>query len=166
MTEDELIRLASCGSRDAQAALVEHGLYGVPDEIVSPSERLASVEWVARMAASHGWSNDRLRLAGILLLRAEDMKVTSPARHAEFLSEALDILHDLAAQGVPEVGAALMVLLNELADEGNEAAAEALNEVAAQLGPAVVAEAKDLRTLAEEVRDLEVMGEAHAQTKH
>lgn len=100
--------------RDRQRAMVD-ALIGPlpihdcpPDEIVS-----AAVGW-ARGAASHGHPGDILRLAGILMLRAASVE---------------DDRESLAHQ------AEALMVLNDLADTGNEDAAQLIYQVAGNVEP-------------------------------
>lgn len=145
MDEADLIALAAVGDIEAQSALVDAALLtaqrGVP-----VAEALCGAELIARMAASHGKVSDRMKLAGVLLLRAASLEQNGDeARRDVFHGEAVDVLDALASEGVAAAGAALLTILNGMADDGSEPAGTLLNSVVDRLGPAVVAEARKLQ---------------------
>lgn len=117
-------RKASEGDIEAQRGLVNGlmalGVYGSPTVLIQ-------AEAFARLAAARGEPDDAFQLIRVLALRVDD----------EIAAGRVPTARALMAEGI--------ALLSRLADEGDEQAAEQLNEAVAIAGPDVCADADRLR---------------------
>lgn len=130
MNEAELFALAARGNADAQAALIDIALSLPADGVCTRDEAVCAAELMARMVATHGRPVDRMRLAAVLLIRAETaLNMGDGGRHRVFQDEAVAVLNRLAGQGNRAATISLILVLNGMAEEGNEEAAKMLNAI-------------------------------------
>jgi len=123
---DILVRAAK-GDSEAQAELVDLCLYKIDVEQRSPSLGYAMAELAARLAAAHGDIRNRLRLAHVLI-------------RASAHAYGVGAFEDGASHHAEAIA-----LFNELADEGDEEAAHALNAIVEASPPEMVAFAGKLK---------------------
>jgi hypothetical protein len=132
---DALILDAAKGGQAAQTQLCqiafEHGNQGR----MNMTAAVTAAEIFARMAAAHGDQGSRFRLAGVLMLCAG---------HAWNMGDS----GESSAYQIEAV-----VLLNTLADEGNEEAATSLATLIPELAPDIISAAADAARGAAEPRD-------------
>ena len=122
-----MISRAAKGDPDAQGAIADWAME-MADKQAMPFGHCAHLaEAFARMAASHGRPDDRLRLGRALLYAAQD---------------AGNVADRLSAQSHQ---AEALALFNELADEGHEDAEGLLQSAADLMSPGVIANAGRLR---------------------
>ncbi|WP_327751682.1 hypothetical protein VVT58_01965 [Sphingobium sp. SJ10-10] len=129
--DQSLLRAAAAGVVEAQREFVSASLdllnSGQCDPILGHNSLLI---W-ARIAAAHGHAEDRQMLAGCLCNLSDTLR---RAGH-----------EDLAVETVAEA----IVILEELADEGNELGAECINSLIENLPPQVALAAKNLKESAQ-----------------
>ena len=115
--DTDLLARAALGDPDAQLAMVGATLQCAVDGTASFPEAVRAAEWWARLAAVHGSSNARMQLASVLMYAAQ---VSGD-------NEAWD--QSIAYQ------AECILVLNDLADEGDEVAASSLQVVCDNAAP-------------------------------
>ena len=115
-----MLRDAAKGVRPAQAELTDYALHrsGNPKFEV---EVMVGAEVFARLAAQHGEGDDQIRLAGVLMKRAEHMLAQGQDERAkQFAVEAFLALEPLFEHGQPEPLLGSAALLNEGVGEGED----------------------------------------------
>jgi hypothetical protein len=130
MTDPALLTRAARGDADAQAQMVQATLQLIAEGRTSFPEGVRAAEWWARLAAVHGRHNDRMILAGVLMYAAQ--------ASIDQDEEALSLLYQAEA----------MLVLNDLADEGDEKAALLIQRVAEELPPEASQLAMDVERMA------------------
>jgi hypothetical protein len=130
MTDPALLTRAAHGDADAQAQMVQATLQLIAEGRTSFPEGVRAAEWWARLAAVHGRHNDRMILAGVLMYAAQ-VSIDQE-------EEALSLLYQAEA----------MLVLNDLADEGDEKAALLIQRVAEELPPEATLLAMDVERMA------------------
>lgn len=125
--ETALISRAALGDADAQGELVDMALKQAAASIAPLSQCAAIAEVMARMAASHGRREDQYRLVAALRLCSQaELSAGQLGRSLGYEAEALAIL-------------------NELADAGDEEAADLIQLAGDALPPSVLHYAGQLR---------------------
>lgn len=129
-----IIRKAAAGDLEAQRtgrALAFQDMTDATrryDYAMGQGHAMEAMFW-ARLAASHGHEEDAISLAAILMKLAEFWGYDRPDDYADWgnclLAEAVTILDDLASNG-------------------NEAAAASINEMAERLSPRIFQRAKEI----------------------
>jgi hypothetical protein len=117
---------AAAGDADAQSGLVQYSLDRIREGAVTFQHGVCVAEAFARMAAVHRRPADLMCLAGVLMYAAQ---VASDRGDAE---------DSMAHQ------AEAIAVLSDLADQGDEDAALAVQEVSAVLSPPAIIRAADL----------------------
>jgi hypothetical protein len=130
MTDPALLQQAARGDADAQAQMVQATLQLIAEGKTSFPEGVRAAEWWARLAAVHGRHNDRMILAGVLMYAAQ-VSIDQE-------EEEMSLLYQAEA----------MLVLNDLADEGDEKAALLIQRVAEELPPAATQLAMDVERMA------------------
>jgi hypothetical protein len=130
MTDPALLTRAAHGDADAQAQMVQATLALIAEGRTSFPEGVRAAEWWARLAAVHGRHNDRMILAGVLMYAAQ-VSIDQE-------EEAMSLLYQAEA----------MLVLNDLADEGDEKAALLIQRVAEELPPEASQLAMDVERMA------------------
>jgi len=125
--ETVLIGRAGAGDVDAQASLVDLALRRAADSSAPISQCAAVAEVMARMAASHGRREDQYRLVAALRL----------ASQAELAAGQLGVSLGYEAEA--------LAILNEMADAGDEEAADLIQSTGDDLSPTVLYYAGQLR---------------------
>ena len=116
MDADILTRAAK-GDADAQSQMVQSTLQLIVDGKTSFPEGVRAAEWWARLAAVHGRHQDRMILASVLMYAAQ-VSIDQDEEEMSLLYQAEAIL-----------------VLNDLADEGDEKAAMFIQRVTDELPP-------------------------------
>lgn len=124
-SEDAMLVSASRGDLSAFRQLVQLGLGAGISGQISPQHALWGVEMAARMAAAHGQDQDRMCLAGLLFSMSAVEQDMNESDGFAYEAEALAIL-------------------NSLADEGNEAAADYLQQIAGLVKPEILTGANEI----------------------
>ncbi len=111
----DVLTKAAKGDVRAQDALTTLAFAQVEAGSVSAAHGLAVAEAWARLAASHGGSAERLRLAGVLLLMAGMAEQHGQADHSFHAQvEAVAIISDLADEGHEEAARQLQMHAHEV----------------------------------------------------
>ncbi|NIJ16498.1 hypothetical protein [Sphingobium vermicomposti] len=131
----EHLRSAAMGDLPAQRAFVQIGLQMIGSGGVDPIWGYNGVLIWARIAAAHGYPEDRQVLAGCLC------------------GLARTISENGSEEAATEVMVEAVAIADELADEGCELSAKVLNQLVEILPPRVASEAKAFRDSRPRVRD-------------
>jgi hypothetical protein len=115
---EDVLKLASAGSRDAQAALSNAALDAISSGLLTRDdqiEALAAAEIWSRLAAAHGRTGDLLHLAGVLFCRSALLSTVGldermPAD--DFQAEAVALVAEAAERG-DEDGATYLNLASD-----------------------------------------------------
>ena len=108
------------GVHAAQSELTCYALHCASDP-ASEVEIMAGAEVLARLAAEHGVGDDQIRLAGVLMKRAEHMLAQGQDDRAkQFAVEAFLALEPSFERGQPEPLLGAAALLNEGVGEGED----------------------------------------------
>jgi len=122
---DALFALAARGDLEAQRKLLAVAVDAAHNGQITYTHAIWGSQILARMAAAHGHAEDRLYLASILFHLAAIDRETGGSCVSGYQAEGLAIL-------------------NTLADEGDEKAAEWLNHAVAALPTETVAAAEEI----------------------
>ncbi len=125
--EDELLARAGAGELQAQQIFAQTATCAFLSEKNGNEAYLAVADAFARLAASHGYAADRRRLAAILSLEAALCRSTvRPEDATPQETECLIILNQLADEGYEEAAEALATFAEEFSEDAVKlAAAEA-----------------------------------------
>lgn len=134
------IAAASAGDVQMQSALVDTVLDLPRQGFCSEEEALVGAELLARICAARGGIAEGLRLASILMKRADYLDLAGDReRHAVYLDQTIDVLTPMANAGDKTAGAALIGIFSNLADQGDESAAVDLQTAVKRYGSDAVA---------------------------
>lgn len=135
--EAPLLSLAASGDGEAFAILRDTLLAAgnQPGALIPREELALQAEVFARLAAEHS-AMDKLALAAMLSLRAQDEKAKgNEARATAFLAEVNGIFDEVLVAGDHAASSMLARCLSLLADDGNDNASILLERLVALLSP-------------------------------
>jgi hypothetical protein len=123
VTEPALLQQAARGDVDAQAQMVQATLALIAEGKTTFPEGVRAAEWWARLAAVHGRHNDRMILAGVLMYAAQ-VSIDQEEEEMSLLyqAEALLVLNDLADDGDEKAALFAQCVADELPAEASELA--------------------------------------------
>jgi len=101
----DLLSRAACGDADAQAGMVDATLRLVIAGETAFGEGVRAAEWWARLAAVHGRPKDLMSLASVLMYAAQvAVDEGEDRRSIAYQAEAILVLNGLADDGDEEAG--------------------------------------------------------------
>ncbi|TZG25887.1 hypothetical protein [Sphingomonas montanisoli] len=121
----DLLKRAASGDMQAQRDLVDHALQRTAEGYVTTDHGIAVAEAFARMAATHGGRKEQLLLSSVLFLMS--------AVYAQ--RDEIDAAAEKQAEAV--------AFISDLADHGDEEAANQLQVYAHTIDPGVLIAASD-----------------------